>query len=344
MSWKFALVIAVVILFSSCGSDPVIEVPNVDHIEAPVEIRRFEQDLFSLDTNQMEQGLAELKAAYPDFSEVFFNYILRSGEPQVAPQGEAAYVRGFIRHPALQYLYDTTQMIFPDLSAVKPEFEQAFRYFKYYFPEYPTPKITTFISEYSMAAFLYGEGDLGIGLDFFLGSTYPYAQYNPNNPNFSGYLTRSFDKNHMVSKALQPLIQDLLGVPQGNRMLDVMIYNGKQLYLQKALLPYTPDSILLELPQQQVAWLKDNELEMWAHFLKENLLYSTDYSEFRKLVDYSPNSPNMPPEAPGRTANYVGWKIVEAFMQRHPELGPQDLPQLPDAQYILEQSKYKPRE
>ena len=64
------------------------------------------------------------------------------------------------------------------------EYEQAFKFLKYYFPELPTPKVTTFISEYSVAAFIYGEGDLGLGLDFFLGSNYPYARYNPNNPNF----------------------------------------------------------------------------------------------------------------------------------------------------------------
>jgi hypothetical protein len=181
-------------------------------------------------------------------------------------------------------------------------------------------------------------------LDFFLGSEYPYARYNPNNPNFSAYLTRSFDRKHLVSKSLQPLVTDLVGEPRGTRLLDVMINKGKQLYIQRALMPYTPDSILLELPESQVAWLKKNELEMWAHFLKEELLYSTDFQKFRKLVDYSPSSPGMPPEAPGRTANYMGLKIVEAYMRRYPDLGLQGLTELQDAQYILEQSRYKPRE
>ena len=232
--------------------------------------------------------------------------------------------------------------VYPDLKEITLDFEQAFRFLKHYFPEYPTPKLTTFISEYSVAAFIYGEGDLAVGLDFFLGKDYPYAAFNPNNPNFSAYLSRSFDRKHLVNKTLQPLVQDLIGVNKGTRLLDHMIHNGKQLYLQKALLPYTPDSIILELPQTQAAWLQANELEMWAHFLKEELLYSTDMQEFRKLIDYSPNSPGMPPEAPGRTANYVGLKIVEAFMRRHPELNLQDLINLDNAQYILEHSRYKP--
>lgn len=344
MSWKFAVILFATILLAGCGNDNTIEVPNVDHIDVSVDIRRFEQDLFAIDTNTRAADLASLEAAYPEFSEVYFTYVLGSKNPQMAPQGHEAYVKGFIQHPALQYLYDTTQMIYPNLDDVKLEYEQAFKFLKYYFPELPTPKVTTFISEYSVAAFIYGAGDLGVGLDFFLGSDFPYARYNPNNPNFSTYLTRSFDRKHLVSKSLQPLVQDLVGEPRGSRLLDVMINKGKQLYIERALMPYTPDSILLELPQVQVEWLKDNELQMWAHFLKEELLYSTDFQKFRKLVDYSPNSPGMPPEAPGRTANYMGLKIVEAFMRRYPELSPQDLVSLENAQYILEQSRYKPRE
>lgn len=320
-----------------------MDVPNVDHIDVSVDLRRFEQDLFALDTNDLETGLATLEARYPEFSEVYFTYVLGSKNQQVAPEGHVPYVRGFLAHPAIRYLYDTTQVVYPQLEDVKTEFHQAFQFFKYYFPDRPTPKVTTFISEYSIAAFIYGEGDLGVGLDFFLGADYPYAQYNPNNPNFSAYLSRSFDRRHLVSKSLQPLVRDLVGETRGSRLVDFMIDNGKQLYILKALLPYTADSILLELPETQVSWLKNNELEMWAHFLKEDLLYSTDFQKFRKLVDYSPSSPGMPPEAPGRTANFVGWKIVEAFMRRHPELNLQDLIALPDAQYILEQSRYKPK-
>lgn len=344
MSWKFAIILLAFFGLASCDNDNSIEVPNVDHIDVSVDIRRFEQDLFAIDTNNLSDGLAALEATYPEFSEVYFTYVLGSKNPQMAPQGHEAYVKGFLQHPAIQYLYDTTQIVYPNLEEIKTEFAQAFRFLKYYFPEYPTPKVTTFISEYSIAAFIYGQGDLGVGLDFFLGSDYPYAQYNPNNPNFSAYLTRTFDRKHLVVKALQPLVKDLVGEPKGNKLLDIMVSNGKQLYIQRSLLPYIQDSVLLELPQTQVDWLKDNELQMWAHFLKEELLYSTDFQKFRKLVDYSPSSsPQMPPESPGRTANYVGMKIVEAFMQRHPEIGLQGLVSLEDAQYILEQSRYKPR-
>ena len=81
---------------------------------------------------------------------------------------------------------------------------------------------------------------------------------------------------------------------------------------------------------------------MWAYFLDENLLYSTEWQKVRKYVDYSPSSPGMPPEAPGRTANWIGWKIIESFMKRNPEVSMQELVGMMDAQELLDRSKYKP--
>ena len=63
-------------------------------------------------------------------------------------------------------------------------------------------------------------------------------------------------------------------------------------------------------------WCESNELQLWTHFLEEDLLYATNLRDIRKLVDYSPNSPGMPAEAPGRTANWTGWQIVKAYMKR----------------------------
>lgn len=330
---------------SSCRPDERRFVPDVSDIEVDLELRRFEQDLFAIDTGDVAAGLEELEARYPAFSDVFFGRVLRSVDPQVAPEGHPAYVRGFLQHPAVRRLHDTTQVVFADLSREEAAFREAFQFFRYYFPGEPTPDVTTFISEYTVAAFIYGEEDdysLAVGLDFFLGENYPYQQYNPGNPNFSGYLVRTFNRDHLVLKTLQPLVDDLLGDPPGDRLLDLMVHNGKKMYILDQLLPYAPDTVKLEMTPEQVAWLQDNELEMWAYFLQEDLFYSSNYQMIRKFVDYSPHSPGMPPEAPGRTANWVGWQVVKAYMRRFPETTLTQLIERRDAQEILDASRYKP--
>ncbi len=336
--WFFLMIAA-----SAFACSKANKAPDVSDIEVDLQIHRFDQALFALDTNDLAAGLARLEAEHPDFSAIFFGQILGSTDSLIAPQGHVAYMKGFLQFPPARRLYDTTQVLYADFSKIEQQFRQAFQFLKYYFPEQPTPDVTTFISEYSVAAFIYGEDQLAVGLDLFLGADYPYLQYNTGNANFSAYLTRTFNREHLVAKTLQPLVNDLIGPPPGSRMLDLMVHNGKELYLLDKLLPYAPDSVKLEMTPQQIAWLQGNELEMWAFFLKENLLYSSEWQNIRKYVEYSPNSPGMPTEAPGRTANWLGLQIVNAYMQRYPDTTLRQLIALRDAQQLLDASKYRPR-
>jgi len=336
------LFISGLLLFISCSADKK-NIPDVSDIEVKVSLRRFEKDLFAIDTNRVEEGLAALEKSYPEFSELFFNEILGSKNLQIVPEGHVAYMEGFLKHPSIRALYDSCMLKFDKMPQIEKDFEQAFRYFKYYFPKREIPDITTFISEYAIGNFIYGENALAVGLDFFLGAQHPYALLNPGNANFSAYLTRTFTPEHLVSKTMQPLIEDMLGAPYGNRLIDMMIYNGKKLYLQDLLMPLTPDSIKFEVTADQAQWLEDNQLEMWAFFLSENLLYASDWAQIRKFVEYSPHSPGMPEEAPGRTANWIGLQIVKAYMKEFPETSAEQLLELRDAQDFLTKSKYKPR-
>ncbi len=341
-NWQLFAAVAFLSSLFSCQSEAPRQVPDVSHIEADTPIRRFEQSLFQLDTAQMEKSLESLTAAYPELAPIYLYQLLGADQPQVAPDGPGPYLKGFLSHEPLQALYDTIQLRYADFSPYKASFDEAFRYFQHYFPEEPLPTVTTLVSEFAIAAFVYGENDLAVSLDYFLGPTYPYQQLNPNDPAFSSYLARTFTPEHLVSKTVQALINGLAAPPREQRLLDLMLMNGRKLYVLDQLLPYTPDSIKLEITGAQTEWLSANELEMWAYLLKEDLIYDTDWQRIRKLVDYSPHSPGMPPEAPGRTANWLGWQIVKAYMKRHPETTLPELLGMTDAQALLDASRYKP--
>jgi len=243
---------------------------------------------------------------------------------------------------------DTCALVFKDFEPLELEFEEAFQFYKYYFPESQTPDLYTFTSEYSYQNFIFddnGKDGLGIGLDMFLGADYPYRKYLPENPSFSEYFTRAFNKEHLVKKTLDALIEDKIGRQQGDRLIDYMVQNGKKMYFLKALLPEVDDEIIMEYTTEQLNWCKDNELQVWAYFLGEDLLYSSERKKIRKLIEPSPQGPSdMPPEAPGRTANWMGWQIVKAYMKRHPDTTLEQLIEPGDAQKFMDKSKYKPKQ
>jgi hypothetical protein len=338
------LLFAIFLCVNACECGKGKDIPNVEDIKMDVNIRRFDQALFALDTNNIQLGLTQLEESYPEFAPIFFNQILGANDSTIAPEGHLQYIRGFVSHPPVRKLYDTCQVVYPDLKWLEKDFQQAFQFYKYYFPLQTLPgDVVTYMSEYTLAGFLYGENSIGVGLDFYLGEKYPYLVYNPSNPNFSQYLTRTFNKDHIVSKSMRLLVQDMLGPVKGNRMIDHMIHNGKELYILDHLLPYAPDSVRLEFSQKQVDWCEDNEANIWAYFFSEKLLYSTDFNVYRKFVEPSPNSPGMPEEAPGRTANWLGWQIVKAFMEKNPTTSMEQLMTISDAQFIMDKSKYRPK-
>jgi hypothetical protein len=326
----------------SCSKDHSEQIPDVSDISIDFKVRRFEKELFMADTLRFSTELTQIKEKDPEFSGIYFNQILGANDLQIAPQGEEKYLIGFTQFNEVRKLYDTIQQIYANFEPIEAGFLNSFKYLKYYFPERPTPKVTTFISEFSLGNFIYGENNLAVGLDFYLGSNYPYQQKNPQNPNFSAYLTRTFNAEHLVTKTLQPLIDDMVPQPETDHLLALMIREGKKLYLQDKLLPYTPDAILMEVTAQQWDWLVENEKEIFAYFLQESLFYDSNWQKIRKYVEYSPNSPGMPVEAPGRTGAWLGWQIVKAFMNKNPSLTLTDLIQREDSKQFFTDSAYKP--
>jgi uncharacterized protein YjaZ len=174
----------------------------------------------------------------------------------------------------------------------------------------------------------------------YLGAQFPYHLLAQRETTFSKYLIRTFNKDHMVKKALEVLINDKTQNMQDERLLDYMVDHGRTLYIVKQLIPTVPDSVLFEFTADQVSWCNNNELNMWAHILDEELLYSRELKKINTLIRPAPTSMGMPSESPGRSGNFIGYQIVEQFMRNTGTTLP-ELIAFEDPQEILNASKYK---
>jgi hypothetical protein len=326
----------------SCDEEVEPLAPNVSSIDPKFEWIRFDKELFSLDTNNVRRQARTLEKKYSAFSEIYFNNILL-----LSPENKYLEIEGFLKDHRIRQLQDTTEMILDDLQSVKDELYKSFQYYQYYFPDRDVPNLYTFISEYSYQSFVFeeevGQDGVGLGLDMFLGNDYPYRNIIPNNEAFSEYLTRAFNKEHMAKKVMESLVDDIMGSSKGNTLLDKMIHNGKKIFILDKLMPFVSDTLIMEYTKDQLDWCYDNEIQMWGYLFSENLFYSNDIKKINKLINPSPHSSGMPSEAPGRTANFIGWQIIIAYMKRHPDISLMELLRNLNAQEILEESKYKPR-
>ena len=342
--YYFLTILATTFFLYSCSEDT--DIPDVSDINIKLNINRFEKDLFALDTTQIESSLTNLKNKYPAFADLYFKRIVQLDLPiKESPFPEN--ISGFLHFPNVRTLYDTTMLVFPDLDAVSKDLTEAFQFHNYYFPERDTPDIFTFISEYTYQTFIFdnqGKDAIGVGLDMFLGENYPYRRYVPDNPSFSAYLTRAFNQQHLTKKVMETVVDDIVGLPAGSKLLDEMVNNGKKMYILDLLLPTTPDTIKWEYTPAQLDWCRQNELQLWTYIIDEELLYSGNSKKFRKLIAPSPSGPsNIPSQAPGRTGNWLGYKIIKNYMVRQPNTTLHELIAQKDAQLILDKSRYRPR-
>lgn len=327
---------------TACLGDKSKDIPDVSAIPVNYNIHRFEQALFALDTNDIQAEVAILEQKYPDFTEFYLQSILQVKKPWDTTGIYKQHIKGFLTYPFTQQLYDTTQIVFHDFSKIDQRLKQGFQFYQHYFPDKDVPDIYTFISEFSYGIVLPPiDNTIGIGLDLFLGKDYPYYYYPPLS--LPAYIARTQDQAHLPAKVFEGVVDDLVGEANGGKFLDLIIHNGKKLYVLDHLLPYEPDSIKLGFTDAQTNWCAENELEMWAFFLKEELLYSNEYKKFKSLVSDSPFATGMPPEAPGKAGNWVGWQIVKAYMQRQPDRTLQELVAITDTQEIFSKSRYKPK-
>ncbi|MEL6989213.1 MAG: hypothetical protein AAGK97_15480 [Bacteroidota bacterium] len=342
----YTLIIAVVIILSACKRDKGKNIPDVSDIDIALEVFRTEELIFTGDSLTMDKIVENFIQSFPVFSDIYFQRILGYTKERLDSTTLSEELLKMKADSGIQFLLNTTKTEFEDFDLTREELEEGLKYYNYYFPERGLPAIYTLISEYAHQVFIFSEANgrdaVGIGLDMFLGDDFNYKEIAPSNPSFSEYLSRTFNKAHLSRKVMEVLVDDLMPPITGNKLLDHMIHNGKKLYILERLIPNAPDSILHEYTQDQMNWVNNNEKDIWVHLLHENLIYSDKNREYFKLINPSPTSYGMPAPSPGRTANWMGYKIVSKFMASNKDLSLQELLSIKDAQFLLEESKYKP--
>ena len=339
----YILLLTTAISILSCSED---KVDTVGKEENP--IIRFDRLLFETDTSALMEKLEEFRQQHPQFYNIYFTNIV-----PVTGYGEdnkifESYLKKYVTDKDLRKIYELTKVEFGDLKDIKRQFDKAFERYHKLFGDEATPRLFAYISGFSTQRFIFeenGKDGLAFSLDLFLGDKYPYENLNNSNNTFASYLVRTYNKDHLVKKVLEMWIEDKLSDMKGTRAIDYMIKNGKKLYILKQLMPDIQDSVLLEYTPQQLEWLQNNEKEMWSYYIKKNFFYTTDNYIIKRLVKPAPNSQalGMPRKSPGYTGNYLGYKIVTAYMQRNKEMTLEQLIKEKDAQKILEQSKFKPK-
>lgn len=328
---------ASVIILSSCQKNRYRV--DVSKVNVQVEVKRLEKDVFPLDPDKIPAAVPMLKEKYGPFLQLF-SQAVNLGDVNDPSFGD--FLVRFCTDKLNYEVFRAVDREYKDDEQLRHDLEDAFRHYKYYFPERFVPGVNTCITGFNYSVFT-SDSIIGIGLERYLGTKYDYYKrlqiYN--------YLAARMNSRNIVPDVMygwgsKEWPFDGMKYAADNVMTE-MIHQGKLKYFEKCMLPEVSDTIIFGFTARQMKFCRKNELPMWQYIIEKNLLFSTDRFVIRKLTDEAPFTSFFSNESPGKAAVWIGFRIVESYMEANKEMTLEKLMNDNDIQSILEKAKYNPR-
>lgn len=348
---KNLFIISVVFIFCACSNNK--KAPDVSAVKIDLVTMRFEQDLFSIDTNHVASSMQELLKKYPQFTPDFIQNILGLDLDSLVIEGNAQdqAIKLFLHD--YRPLKDSADLIYKDFSKESQEIKKALQYVKYYFPTYDLPKkVITFIgpinanfeTSFGIQGDILTPEGVGVGLTLHLGKNFSFYKSPQGREQYPDYISDNFDKEHITVNCMRNIVDDLFPYKAvGAALIEQMVERGKRLFLISKFLPYTDEHIIIGYTSEQMKDAISHEALIWQFYLNNELLNMSDQNIVKNYIGESPKTPELGEGAPGNLGSFSGWQIVKKFMAQNEKISLQELMKMPPRE-IYQQSKYRPRD
>lgn len=310
--------------------------PDVSNIKVNLQVIRFEQAFFSVDTNQIDEALTKLNNDYPGFTKDYLFNILGT-----TPDSASKDIRLF--QNTYRRLFDSSKQLFANIKPLEQALNMSLQYVKYYYPKYAIPtKLVSFIGPINSYGNIITTDAFGIGLQLYMGNNYSLYNTEMAQILYPSYISRRFDQAYIPVNCMKNIIDDMYPNKNlGKPLVEQMVEAGKRQYLLKLFLPNMPDTLTTGYTAKQLAICNSNESNIWHYFIQNNLLYESNPDATKDYMNDGPNTPALGVDVPGLIGQFVGEKIVLKWLDKKGNVSPDILMQTP-AKQIFEEAKYRP--
>ena len=315
------------LLFISCSkNDYKIDVKNI--VLDDYSVNRYEIDLMNIPLDDFYDGLMSISDKYY----VFLGDVVNDTTG-------LHRVYDFAADSGVRNIYDECLTVYSDFPKFKKDFETAFKHIKYYYPNFTPPNIYTYISgfDFDYPAF-YNGTEMFVALDMYLGENSNY--YALGAP---AYIVKRMSKDFVTRDCMEQIARHHNSSSDAyTRVIDLMIYHGKNLEFIKRCLPNVHDTIIMGYTAEQMKWCESNEEDVWKYLIADNTLFSNDLRIMKKLIDDAPYTSFFSQESPGSVCKWIGWRIVHSYM-KNTDTSLEEMMSITDNDRILNKSGYRPR-
>ncbi|MEA3450981.1 MAG: hypothetical protein U9Q83_03650 [Bacteroidota bacterium] len=329
------IIIAITFVFSGCKKKNSLDV-DVSDIKVDLKIERFDVEFFTIQTDKIYYEIPKFEKKYAAFFDIYNYELIGVGLPTHKDYYEN--LNRFYDYCDSKLLTDEVWRIFPQNDDfIHQKLESAFKHYKYYYPEKEIPRIITAITGFSVSVFT-GQDFIGISLDKYLG-----ANFKPYSTMFDKYLYRRMNKNMIPVDVMKSLcIVDFPYHDSINTVLTKMIYEGKIQYFLDAMLPNTADSLKWGYTDIQFRWADKFQSQIWDYLVSENILFSNKIMEIKTFTGEAPFTTPFKSESAPRAGTFIGYRIVQAYMENNENVTLQEFMNENDYMKIYNLSFFEP--
>lgn len=327
-----SLIFIALFLFSCNKNEFKVDVSNID---VDLKFVRFDKDFHSIEPENIYTEIPRLEKEYGDFFNLYNLEIIRIGTPDQKEYAEG--LSKFNQYCKQNEVFEHVEKIYSDDKILKSQLEEAFKHYKYYFPEKEIPVVYTCLSGFSRSVFT-NEGYMGISLDAYLGRGYNvYGQLG-----LDLYIREKMHKDMVIVDCMRAWSMGEFPPNDSiNTLISKMIYEGRNQYFINSMLPEINDTLKWGYTYRQLGWANKHEEKIWDYLVEQKLLFSEKSIDIQTFTgDAAFTGPFQRISAP-RAGTFVGYKIVKSFM-KHNDLSLQQLMEITDYMQIYNKSQYNP--
>lgn len=321
------------IVFVSCskseGYKKKLDVPYKNLEPQEVEIFEYSKALFAIDTANFEEGVMAIAPKFSDLLGDSLNFL------------DLMFLKDFVTDPFILEINELVDKTFPNSDLIAKKVKGVYQHLSYYYPEINVPSTYTYVSgvNYENGPVMISPETVMISLDFYLSN----KDLVYDMVGMPRYISRRCQPAAMTRDLAEAIYFAYIYKEfKAKNVLTEMIDRGKKYYFIEAMDPTINDSILLGYSSQQMEWTQDNEGQIWATVVGNNMLYANGFEQYRVLFNDGPFTAAFSDNAPARLGDFLGLQIVRSFMTNNDE-SLQELMELSDYQDIFQRSQYKPR-
>lgn len=283
-----------ILFFGACNSESKLE-QEIAKVEVEFVVERFEKMLYDLDVNKVTALKADFPFLFPETIQ------------------DSAWVNR-IKDTLQQQILLEAKSNFNDFSKTEKDISNLFKHIKYYDKTFKLPRVIT-VADYVnyRKKVIVNDKLLIINLMNYLGKDHEFYQ------NISPYIAERMDEQQILPEITEEYAKRYAYQTSRRTFLDEIIYLGKLHYFKDVMLPDATDANKIGYSEQDVAWAKENEAQIWSYFVENEMLFSSDSKLFARFTAAAPFSKfylEIDNQSPGRLGQYIGWQIVRAFAEK----------------------------